>query len=680
MAQKRKGRIHKYATCFHPRTFSAGSVPLWIALGLRVLFVAHPESSVFDETHYAAFVGKYLKKEAVVDVHPPLGRLIAYFLVYLRLPRDADPEALGEQLASIRIGQSYIGTALEGTYGLLRAASSVASALSVWMGYITLLHLQVGEWKALLASCFLLFESALHSMGRVFMVDSYLVLCGSSAVYALLRMESADRNTSGKKEDARRMKRDKIKYSAVLGTALGFGAAIKWAFLPLGLPIAFVLLLGLRRAALRRKRGGWKPPVIQGIIIAFSALSIYYAVFLLNFQVQNTYDRKASRWYSREYNAALSGSPLSSTQREKLDSGARVALGISADNRYLSVEKGAFILSHEPENEWVIRSTDGHPVVTASGSVSIQHASGWYLTDGQTGSLISPGPAPLLLARDSPGYVLESPEGKYFSVSPDNVAVWGETPMNLLVLRLGGGKGNGPDTPPALQTSNDSGLYAYSTGTLTTDTVKPLSAFWRFVESNRVMFECGKRLRGGHKYASSALSWLHPVQSVHMWNGGTSETTEASEAYGSSAQIFFMPNPVNATLSVFFLGGYLFYLVLTPIRTAAQECTLMLAYFSTYVPYFFLGRETYLHHYLLSYYVSLAVLGRVLGFFPAYFLCFCVCFSGAMFFVQYPLLVGLPTSYEQCRACSLFSVLPRSGSLHCDLMDGVSSVLLGSTV
>ncbi|KAI5191943.1 hypothetical protein NECID01_1711 [Nematocida sp. AWRm77] len=729
---------------------------------LRLLFIAHPGSCVFDEVHYVRFIGKYLKRESVVDVHPPLGRLLFYGLVRAVLDKDADLLQAGNTLASFGVGQSFAHTALEHVYPVLRACSCLSSFLLVWVGYYTFSTLGVSSERALLLSCMLLFEGALHSMFRLFMVDSHVLLCCSVVLLCLLNMnklrieESLSRGAPSRKgrrkirtrsiteslqikpaEKAaekvlkKHLEKEKqadtlsaqsqrvsflslvlscahlhawphtllhsLGWASLLGCALGAGVSFKWSVLPMGGPIAVFLLLDVCRALQARKKTPfrWVLPCVQGFLILFFSLGVYLCAFAANFYVQDRYTPSTSQWFSFEYSATLEGNPFSSLSRRMVLEESPFILGMPGHRGFLSVNAHgdlSIVPEYTSKDAWRVVRSSTHlhasnsnsnsssgllssslPLsegvllpVTFGQEVYLQHESGVYLSSSSS-SLVSASPSSLSLEKVGGGGVgggggggknacicIGTPAQKYFSISQRNEAAWGSDKLGFLLFSL---MPAASPSPPSTSLPPSSAVFSH--------TVSPLSFLGKVVEANLVMARSNKYLSSAHKYASHPLEWLRPFRHIHMWNGGTSECSSQETKYGSSAQIFFTFNPVLLSASVCALGLCLSYVVLTQTKHASTHVLLLMMYLSNYVPYLFLVRDTYLHHYLPAYYASLVVLGYVLSFLPSCVLFLFLSVSAGVHLLQYPLLTGRPSSHE---ACMLFT---NRSSILCHALDSL---------
>jgi len=812
-------------------------------VALRLLFLAYPSSAVFDEMHYARFIGKYLRKENVLDVHPPLGRIALYFVTKISLGRNADLRAAGETLREFRVGGGFDGTALEHVYPLLRAFSAISSLALCYVGYLTFLALGVSKEKSAALSSIFLFESAMHSMFRLIMLDSHVVLCVSVILLCLIKMnknrvdeERSCRRigkTEKKKENSRETcattpekrlkngpwraervkecpdhaesaliestpilldckeakdmkpccsngrtrtrgkqklplpcaqiaaasfstiafrpekkrpgcaffsekhpvhKNEKVRdyvlhkywkekkaplgYSALLGAALGVGASLKWSVLPMGAPIAFTLLVDLFRSLRNRKRSAlrWTVPVLQGLTVLAISLSIYVAVFLLNFRVQDEYSPGSAHWYSFRYNASLKKSPYENYRKTALTDGAEIAIGAPEHKKWLCIRNKQLALAPslnsssqdtlwkisvqsrslaDPENtntntassgpstenvldiERAYGETDAKETsrtppplrtnerplfLNYSAPFYLKHSSGLFLSDSADTRI----PAELFLERNGESASIRNKHNKYLKIRPDGTFEWSASPSPLLLLAK---LAKREKTRRLTEKSSEKAVYSSQ--------IEPLGPLSKIAEANLVMFRCNKGLKSEHRYVSHPAKWMHPLKGIHMWNGGVSDTANYSRKYAHSSQIFFTGNPVLWAASVISVLGCSAYLVLTETPRSSFYSIILLSYFSTYLPYFFLDRDTYLHHYLPPYYVSLVLLGFLLSHLPESvmypYLLVCVGF----FCLQYPLLIGSPISYEACRLSYFFGLFPGSTELLCNSFD--SSPLLNIT-
>ncbi|KAH9386693.1 uncharacterized protein NEMAJ01_1589 [Nematocida major] len=669
---------------------------------VRLFCISHPDSVVFDENHYLDFIQMYFNREAVVDVHPPLGRLFAYFIAKW---------ILGSKGAGARtspyIGKAYEKTVLSFSYVVLRSASALASCISVVAGFGILRELGVRKNRAFLSSLLLLFDGAMHSIFRLFMIDSYVLAAISLILLSLVKMNKhAERTLQRPKEpkprfscteaslaecghaspktvsictstpaQKLRLHRKKtapaealakkckkrpvcsprsyfcaLEWACVLGVALGIGASFKWAVLPMGGPIGVYLLTDLIRS--KRKGCGLLRamlPCVQGAAILALSASVYLSVFFVNFRVQDAYSEKTNGWFSFAYNATLKGSPHSRYKRLCIPAGAAVRIGIPEMSQFLSVNSSLLSVTKSTEQspEWTLTPLEK---MEYGAPLYIQHASGLFLS-GEAPSFLSRTPSPMrILPAPRAALSIASSRGLYLNPAGESGAAWTKHACRLLVL-YGGRESSSPAESASIESSE----------------VTPQGFFQKLWEANKVMYQCNSTLSGTHTYKSFPREWVYSPRPIHLWSGAVSETAaEHSQSYNPTAQIFLVANPLIVFLAAVSLCLYLVHALTTKIkRRALSHVIILAAYLCNYFPYFLLSRETYTHHYIPSYYVSILVLGYLLGQLPVFFHGMTAVLCGALFAVQAPLVLGTRTSYEMCRIALWFS----GQKTACDLFD-----------
>ena len=242
-----------------------------LALLTRLWSVTYPAVVVWDEHHYTYFMGAYLNGTYIVDVHPPLGRLM---------------------LAATAKLFGYNGTALwERTAApLVRIVPAILGALIVPVVYALARALGGSRPVAALVAAALLLDHALLVQSRFALTDSALLLAVFTAVLCDLQSDTA--------ESAR------ARWFWLLGAALGAGIAvsIKWTGL------SALGLIGVRRlvALVMRERTIWSV-VRDGVGFAGVAALVYCGSFWLHFAIL-TDSGPGDGWMSEPFTKTLEGS------------------------------------------------------------------------------------------------------------------------------------------------------------------------------------------------------------------------------------------------------------------------------------------------------------------------------------------------------------------------------------
>lgn len=693
----------------------------------RCLFISYPSSIVFDENHYVRFITMYFKEETVIDVHPPLGRLLLYLIVKYVLRVSPDESVYDD---TVYIGKTYYNTFLSGGYATLRTLSALVSCVSTVAGYEILSELGLKKKKAFLCSLLLLTEGTMHSIFRLFMVDSYVLSSISLILLSLVKMNKfsrrilyrpekdskvqcvtkirfnikdshseesvckdkqphtktanictnsiKDRNILGKhrirveqKEEQKKQKEPLILQSegplyiksflwaCILSVFLGLGASIKWAVLPMGAPIGIYLLTDLIRS--KRRRASVKRlllPIAQGVAILGISFAIYVSVFIANCQVQNRYTEKTNFWYSFSYNASLRDSPYSAYKRVPLSADAPFHIADQSTNNSLVISNGSlsFIKGLPEDIQWTVEPANLDSAIGHSTPVYIRHASGLYI-HSESDSFLSDHPDALFLENtDSSGVLVKNRENQYLNLQDRKGGKWSHIPHSFLFLYAP------PDGNIRRHTQTDR-HPVYSS------VVYPATYLRMLAENTKVIFQCNSTLTGQHMYKSSPGMWPYKPTAIHLWSGAVAETHPDAEGKEVTAQMFLVQNPVILWLSLLSLFLYAGLILTTEVKNTLAHILVLSAYLSNYLPYFFLTRDTYTHHYIPSYYVSILVLGYIIGKTDRkYIFIGAVCATaGGCFLGQAPLLLGRKLSYERCRASFGYAEPPGV----CELFDSI---------
>ncbi|KAI5172921.1 dolichyl-phosphate-mannose-protein mannosyltransferase [Nematocida sp. LUAm3] len=650
---------------------------------LRFFFISYPGSIVFDELHYVKFIGSYLKEEVVIDVHPPLGRLFMYWITKMSLSSGEDPFRAGERLCSMRVGDAFTGTPMENVYLLLRGVSVILSSILSVVVYKTLLLLRIPSYSSFLISFLFLFESSIHCVSRVFMVDSYVLLCCGVAFYSLIRLDRWSKWSSRKAHCASFFSSlslflSSLGWISLLGVSIGLGMSFKWSILPIGLPIAGYLVMDLRRSikAYGRNRFRWMYSFAHSFILLALMLGIYFSVFLVNFSFQGKYSSSCSLWYSSSFLSTLKGSPFSGGSSSILPH-TPVSLFLKDSSLFLEVDKesNGLVLSSHSKFPWRVerRENDEYALSYVDGDGSVLYFSLF------SSSLLSSSYSTIPMSI-TPLYAYirnKGGEALFFSKPLNETqeldATWKKNGSRFILLSDNALPHNTlPDgTLPhdALHDALHDGAVS-NWGGIMSHVHPGYSIFRKFWEANRVMVDSNKSLKNSqHKYAAFPGSWINPLYNLHMWSGGTSDIPSDQIKFGSKSQIYFMYNKINMLSSVLSVSCLFLFLLTTKIPNSSSLFLLLLSYFSNYLPYFFLSREMYLHHYLISYFFSLLLLSYFLSSLPNGYIFIFLFFSGMCFLVEFPLLTGLPSSYELSELLQCFHFFTNYSSLLNDSFD-----------
>lgn len=228
--------------------------------------------------------------------------------------------------------------------------------------------------------------------------------------------------------------------------------------------------------------------------------------------------------------------------------------------------------------------------------------------------------------------------------------------------------------------------------------------FWEsFLELHSLMWKMNKNLVAPHYYSSRPSTWPFLLRGLGFWSGlqgqsrnytivsdgnvrnttwkhGSFIENDQMRTIHQNQQIHLIGNPLiwmGVTFSVFL---YSLYIVITflksqryskmkrrltsPLTLGTKQAIAFSAWFFHYIPFFFMGRQLYLHHYLTAYYFGIFLMTILIRTVLSKY--FSVLWTRAILgvlsaititiFAEFsPLTYGLPMSFERCERLRWFS-------------------------
>ncbi|VVC38730.1 Hypothetical protein CINCED_3A015703 [Cinara cedri] len=154
------------------------------AVSSRFFKLNQPRNVVFDELHHGKYVSLYMKRTFFFDTHPPLGKQLIAAVAYL--------SNYDGQFKFERIGSEFSDDVP--LFGL-RFVPALCGSLIIPVAYQLMIELGCRHWCAALAAFLLLCENTLLTQSRFILMESILIffiLCGLLFVlkYRRLNMKS----------------------------------------------------------------------------------------------------------------------------------------------------------------------------------------------------------------------------------------------------------------------------------------------------------------------------------------------------------------------------------------------------------------------------------------------------------------------------------------------------------
>ncbi|KAJ1675201.1 Protein O-mannosyltransferase 2 [Spiromyces aspiralis] len=291
-------------------------------LGLitRLYRIGKRDAVSWDEAHFGKFGAYYLNHTFYHDVHPPLAKMLVAF---------AEAIAGHNGTFNFSSGQKYPSYV---NYTLMRAQLALYGIALIPLAYLTCIQLNMSRRMSILAALFVLFDNAICVMSRFILLDQPLLCFTAMTLYGIATFNRY---------------RDQAfspmwwRWLLFTGFSLGLVFSSKWVGL------FSILLVGISTAEdLWHMLGNWRMPIedylkhwlyrIVGLIIV--PLTIYVLCFKIHFAVlykSGTGDGKMSS----AFQAKLRGNSLN-TQPLDVVSGSMISIRSSYPG-------AGFLHSHE---------------------------------------------------------------------------------------------------------------------------------------------------------------------------------------------------------------------------------------------------------------------------------------------------------------------------------------------
>ncbi|CCH59764.1 hypothetical protein TBLA_0B09470 [Henningerozyma blattae CBS 6284] len=620
-----------------------------VTLIVRCWSLTQPPSVVFDEVHFGKFAAKYVRHVFFFDVHPPLAKLLfAGISWFAGSDGRFEFDAIGTEFPT---GVPYVA---------MRLLSSLMGVGTVLAMYYTLRASGVQVLVALLMSACLAVENAFATISRYILLDSPLVFFIALATLFFTRYQLYEP-----------LSLQGLFNLLLSGLFLGCAASSKWVGF---FTVAWVGCLSLIRVwlflgDLRRSTTSLCRIIASKLsLLLLIPFSIYCISFYIHFQQLTQYDIGATI-FSPELRSTLHGNPVPEKVLLDVGLGSEVTLRhVGTDGGYLhshpepypegSGQQQITLYGHsDPNNKWLIEDPEipfGRPAsfrnLTDGSRIRFLHSmtqrrlhshdhkcpvstySDWqkevsaYGNPGFNGDPnddwiveidkehSEPGEAQIRVQAMRTKFRLRHALMSCYLFSHDvKLPEWGHGQQEVTCAYMGK-----PDL--LLWQVEDNERIDDDVAVAQTISYKTPSFWQKFVEVNRVMYSSNNKLTGSHPYQSQPQDWPFLKRGISYWG----------RPY---KQIYFMGNAVVWWSTTFSLVAFIMiallelimwqlnYRVLQDpeiINFFIQSFEFALGYALHYVPFFFMGRQLYLHHYLPAYYYGILVLSHMLNILVTY--------------------------------------------------------------
>ncbi|KAH7035002.1 glycosyltransferase family 39 protein [Microdochium trichocladiopsis] len=614
--------------------------------------ISHPDQVVFDEVHFGKFASYYLEKTYFFDVHPPFGKLLFALMGWL--------VGYDGHFHFENIGDSYIVNKVP--YVAFRALPALLGSLTVSVTYLIMWESGYSLPACIVASGLVLLDNAHIGQTRLILLDATLIFAMACSLLCYIKFYKLRHEAFSRKW---------WKWLILTGFALSCDISVKYvglfAFVTVGSAVIIDLwdLLDIKRVGgalnLREFANHFIARAVGLIIVPFL---FYLFWFQVHFAILSR-SGPGDDFMTPEFQETLSDNVMlaNSLNIEFYDT---ITLRHKETKAYLHSHEAKYPLRYDDgrvssqgqqvtgypfddlNNHWQIlpavndgvmgRRVKNHDLVrlrhTVTNTVLLSHdvASPYYPTN-QEFTTVSMEDAYGPRANDAL-FEIRIEHGKqnqdfksvasHFKLihNPSKVAMWTHTkPLpewGHKQQEINGNKQIAPSSNVWLVEDVPS-LPADSPRRVKEEKkVKTLPFLRKYFELQRSMFWHNNQLTSSHPYSSQPYQWPFLLRGVSFW-------TQAD----TRQQIYFLGNPIGWWIASSLIAVYIGIIGADQIslrrgvdaldhrtRSRLYNSTgfFFLAWATHYFPFFLMGRQLFLHHYLPAHLASCLVVGSLVEF------------------------------------------------------------------
>lgn len=660
---------------------------LVVTVFIRCRGLASPNSVVFDEVHFGGFSRKYVLGQYFMDVHPPLAKML--------LAAVSSLAGFDGKFEFKTIGDTFEGAT---PYYYMRLFPAVLGVLTVLLCYLTLRHSGCRPLVCLATASLLAIENANVTISRYILLDSPLMFFIAASVYALKKFEVQQPFSIGW-----------FRALIACGLALGLAVSSKWVGLFtiawVGISCIFQLWFIVGDLSVSAKKVFWHFALRGAILLGIPAV-LYYSFFVVHFQVLAN-EGDGSAFMSSAFRSTLIGNNI------PRDIPAPVGLGSIVSIRHLNTQ-GGYLHSHnhfypagskqqqitlyphlDSNNDWLIEpyndTIPDHFVALENGmKIRLKHVSSgrrlhshdekapvserdWqkeascYGYDGFDGDANDDFTVEIVPEKSAPGAqksvraietvfrLRHAMTGNYLFSSEVKLPDWGFEQQEVSTAS----QGARPLTHWYIETNTNPRLENPEIINY------PVLSYWdKFAESHKVMWKINQGLTEVHSWQSNPSLWPLLLRGINYW-------------VRDNRQVYLLGNAVTWWVSTLVLVVFAIHAVVSVVRWQlgakiatnknvfnfnSQVLLYTLGWLLHYFPFFIMGRQLFLHHYLPAYYFAILALGHFFDIFVNYFVAFnktgrkagyvfvAIFVSiSTLFYINYsPLIYGSPWTKAAC--------------------------------
>ncbi|KAI0400530.1 glycosyltransferase family 39 protein [Xylaria palmicola] len=623
-----------------------------LAFLTRFWGISHPNEVVFDEVHFGKFASYYLEKTYFFDVHPPFGKLLFALMGWL--------VGYDGHFHFENIGDSYISNKVP--YVAFRAMPALLGSLTVSVVFLIMWESAYSLPACIVAAGLVLLDNAHIGQTRLILLDATLVLAMACSLLCYIKFYKLRHEPFSRKW---------WKWLILTGFALSCDISTKYVGLFAFVTIGSAVVIDLWDLLNVNRPGGGLSLQQFGYHFAARAVGLIILPFLFYlfwFQVHFailTRSGPGDDFMSPEFQETLSDNVLTAN-----------AMTIDYYDTITIRHKETKAFLHSHDAKYPLRYDDGR--VSSQGQqvtgypyndtnnywqilpVEDDHVMGHHVKNHDLVRLRHIVTDTILLSHDvaSPYY----PTNQEFTTVSLADGYGGRAADSLFEVRIEGGKQNQefksvashfkfihnpskvamwthtkplPEWAHKQQEINGNKQIAPSSNvwlvedvpSVTADSprrvkeerkVKTMPFLAKWFELQRSMFWHNNQLTSSHPYASQPFQWPFLLRGVSFW---TQNDTRQ--------QIYFLGNPLGWWIASGLLAVYAGIIGADQVslrrgidaldhrtRSRLYNSTgfFFLAWATHYFPFYLMGRQLFLHHYLPAHLASCLIVGALVEF------------------------------------------------------------------
>lgn len=609
-----------------------------------------PNLCRFDEVHFGKFASYYLQRTYFFDLHPPFAKLLIALVGYLVGYNGA--------FKFDNIGESYITNRVP--YVAYRSLSATLGALTIPTVYLTMQESGYSLPACVLASALVLFDNAHVAETRLILLDSTLIFSIALSFYCYVKFS---------KERANPFSTNWWKWLTLTGVALSCVISTKYVGTFTFATIGAAVLIDLWNLLDYKTGLTLKQFTKHFLARAWSLIVLPFIIFLFWFWVHFAIlinSGTGDNFMTPEFQETL-GENILAKEAKQINYYDTLTLKHKDTGVLLHSHNAQYPLRYEdgrissqgqqvtgynhpdPNNEWQILPTVdwpedqrvGHPVPAGS-TIRLRHVAtnsylithdvaSPYFPTNQEFTTVSPELATGekynftlfdLKMVSTKGGILKTKMGVFKLLHvPTRVAMWTHT-KKLPEWGFGQYEVNGNKN---VNEGSNNWYFDEITDLTDLDRLshvpkerKSLPFLKKYIELQGTMFAQNNALTKDHPYASQPISWPFLVRGVSFWTKDKDRT-----------QIYFTGNFVGWWLEISFIAIYLGILLADQLsrrrnimaldKSARSKLYNSLGFFffgwaTHYFPFFLMGRQLFLHHYLPAHLAAAYLTGGLFDF------------------------------------------------------------------